>query len=311
MRSEKIANMPDRGVVQVTGADAAKLLQGLITNDIATLETKPDDVAFDAASVHAGLLSPQGKILFDFFCVRTLDGFVLDVARDKAADLAKRLTMYKLRARADIKVVSDDYQVLALWGPQACSSGPTTGTFAFRDPRHPDLGTRILAEARFATDIASATTGSKVGSEIYHAHRIALGVPEGGKDYDFGDAYPHEANFDLLHGASFTKGCYVGQEVVARMQNKTVVRKRIVKVEGAAELTSGADILLGEAPIGKIGSINGVYGLAMLRLDRAIEAVDKGIALTANGISITANTEALDRYRASIAARPAGPGFSS
>jgi tRNA-modifying protein YgfZ len=311
MRAEKIAKLPDRGVVQVTGADAAKLLQGLITNDIANLETQPDDIAFAAACAHTGLLSPQGKILFDFFCVRTLDGFVLDAARDKAADLAKRLTMYKLRASAEIAVVSEDYLVLALWGPQACSSGPTKGTVAFRDPRHVEMGTRILAEARFATDIASATNGFNVGSEVYHAHRIALGVPEGGKDYDFGDAYPHEANFDLLHGASFTKGCYVGQEVVARMQNKTVVRKRIVKVSSAAALTSGAEILFSEAPIGKIGSTDGRHGLAMLRLDRAIEALDKGTALTANGIPITADTLALDRYRASLAARPAAPGFSS
>jgi tRNA-modifying protein YgfZ len=311
MRPEKIAPLPDRGVVSVTGADAAKLLQGLITNDIASLETKPDDVAFDAACAHTGQLSPQGKILFDFFCVRTLDGFVLDVAAGKAADLAKRLTMYKLRAAAEIAVVSDDYKVLALWGPDACSSGPTKGTIAFRDPRHAEMGTRILAEARYATDIASATNGSRVGSEIYHAHRIALGIPEGGKDYDFGDAYPHEADFDLFHGVSFTKGCYVGQEVVARMQNKTVVRKRIVKIAGAAELTSGADILLGEAPIGKIGSVDGVHGLAMLRLDRAIEALDKGILLTANDIAITADPTALDRYRASLAARPAAPGFSS
>jgi tRNA-modifying protein YgfZ len=311
MRAEKLAKLPDRGVVQVTGVDAAKLLQGLVTNDVATLETKPDDIAFEAASAHAGLLSPQGKILFDFFCVRTLDGFVLDVARDKAAELAKRLTMYKLRADAQIAVVSDDYEVLVLWGPQACSSGPAKGTVAFLDPRAPELGFRILAEARFATDIASATNGFKVETDAYHAHRIALGIPEGGKDYDFGDAYPHEADFDLFHGVSFTKGCYVGQEVVARMQNKTVVRKRIVKVSGAAALTSGADILLGEAPIGKIGSVDGVNALAMLRLDRAIEALDKGIALTANGIAITADAAALAHYRTSLAARPAAPGFSS
>jgi tRNA-modifying protein YgfZ len=311
MRPEKIASLQDRGVVSVTGPDAAKLLQGLITNDIANLETQPDEVAFAAACAHTGLLSPQGKILFDFFCVRTLDGFVLDVPRDKAADLAKRLTMYKLRADAQIAVVSEDYQVLALWGPDACSSGPTKGTIAFRDPRHAELGTRILAEAQFATDIASATNGTKVGAEVYHAHRISLGIPEGGKDYDFGDAYPHEADFDLFHGVSFTKGCYVGQEVVARMQNKTVVRKRIVKVLGSAPLTSGADILLGEAPIGKIGSVDGIHGLAMLRLDRTVEALDKGITLTADGTTITADAAALNRYRASLAARPAAPGFSS
>ena len=309
MRSEKIAILPDRGVVQVAGADAARLLQGLITNDIAVLQTKPDDLAFEAASVHAGLLSPQGKILFDFFCVRTLDGFVLDVAADKAAELAKRLAMYKLRADADIKVVSDDYQVLALWGPNACSSGPTRDTIAFRDPRSLELGFRILAEARFATDIASATNGSKVTAYNYHAQRIRLGVPEGGKDYDFGDAYPHEADFDVFNGLSFTKGCYVGQEVVARMQNKTVVRKRVVKVNGSAPLTHGEDVVLGDVPIGKVGSTDGLAALAMLRLDRAVEALDKHVPLTSNGVAVVADPVALQHYRASAAARPAAPAF--
>lgn len=308
MSSAQIAVLPDRGVVSVTGLDAGKLLQGLITNDIASLESKPDDVAFAAAAAHAGLLSPQGKILFDFFCVRTLGGFALDVAREKTAELAKRLTMYKLRAAADVKDVSEDYTVLALWGPHACSSGPTRNTVAFRDPRQLDLGTRILAEARFATDIASATNGSKVSAEIYHAHRIALGVPEGGKDYDFGDAYPHEADFDVFNGVSFTKGCYVGQEVVARMQNKTVVRKRIVKVTGTAQLTSGSEVLLGEVPIGRIGTVDGQSALAMLRLDRAIEAADKHIVLTANGAAILPETSMLDRYRNSAAARPSSAG---
>ena len=288
MRPQKIAPLPDRGVVSVTGPDAVKLLQGLVTNDVEHLVTRPDDLAFAAATAHAGLLSPQGKILFDFFCVRTLDGFVLDVAGDKVVDLVKRLTMYKLRAAVDIKDVSDAYKLLALWGPDACSSGPTIGTIAFDDPRHPDLGTRILAEARYATDIASATNGVKVSEADYHAHRIALGVPEGGKDYDFGDAYPHEANFDLFHGVSFTKGCYVGQEVVARMQNKTVVRKRVVAVEGAQQLPSERDdILAGEVVIGKLGSIDKTHGLALLRLDRAAELTASGQILSVNGVTLT------------------------
>ena len=299
MRPQKIAYLADRGTIAVTGPDAIKLLQGLVTNDIATLETKPDDVAFAAAAAHAGLLSPQGKILFEFFCVRTLDGFVLDVASDKATELAKRLTMYKLRAAVDIKAVSDDYQVLALWGKDACSSGPTTGTVAFRDPRHADLGTRILAEARFATDIASATNGTKATADNYHAHRIALGVPEGGKDYEFGDAYPHEANFDLFNGVSFTKGCYVGQEIVARMQHKTVVRKRIIKIEAAETLRSGADILLGDVAVGRVGSVAGHNALAMLRLDRASEAADKVQSLWSGGVAVTPDPEALRHYRSS------------
>ncbi len=307
MRAEKIAKLADRGVVSVTGPDAAKLLQGLVTNDIANLETKPDDAAFAASAAHAGLLSPQGKILFDFFCVRTLDGFVLDVADDKAADLAKRLTMYKLRAAAAIAVMSDDYLVLALWGPHACSSGPTQSTIAFRDPRHAALGIRILAEAKFAADIASATNGSDASADEYHAHRISLGVPEGGKDFDFGDAYPHEADFDLFNGVSFTKGCYVGQEVVARMQNKTVVKKRVVQVIGAGALAAGSEVLFGSVPIGKVGSVDANAALAMLRLDRAVEALENNIELTAGGVPLSADEHALNRYRQSVAGRPAAP----
>ena len=310
MRPQKIAHLPDRGVVSVTGPDASKLLQGLITNDAATLETKPDDVHFEAASAHAGLLSPQGKILFDFFCVRTLDGFVLDIARDQAGALAKRLTMYKLRAAATIEDVSDQYQVMALWGKDACSSGPTTRTVTFSDPRHAGLGTRILAEARFATDIASATNGFTCDPAAYHAHRITLGVPEGGKDYAFGDTYPHEADFDLFNGVSFTKGCYVGQEVVARMHNKSIVRKRIVRLTGTGPLSEGADILMGDVTIGRIGSVDGVNALAMLRLDRAMEAGDKGVALTANGVIVTGDSLALEHYRAAAAGRPAAPDFA-
>ena len=283
-----IAVLADRGAVRITGADCVKFLQGLVTNDVENLVTAPDDVAFAAGTAHAAILSPQGKILFDFYCVRTPDGFVLDVLREKAPELVKRLGMYKLRASVEIKDVSENYKLLALWGPNACSSGPTKGTIAFIDPRHSGLGQRILAEARFATDIASATNGSKVSPEAYHAHRIALGIPEGGKDYDFGDAYPHEADFDLFNGVSFTKGCYVGQEIVARMQHKTVVRKRIVPVVGNSNLPiDRPDVIAGDAVIGKLGSVSGHRGLALMRLDRAAEFAAKSVPLDAGGVAVT------------------------
>ena len=288
MTRAKIAKLEHRGAIAVTGPDAVKFLQGLVTNDVECLVIRPEGLAFEAVAAHAGLLSPQGKILFDFFCVRTLDGFLLDVARTKVSELVKRLSMYKLRAAVEIKDVSDAYNVLALWGPNASSLGPITGTIAFDDSRHPDLGKRILAAARFATDIASATNGVKVPVADYHAQRIALGVPEGGLDYDFGDAYPHEADFDLLKGVSFIKGCYVGQEIVARMQHKTVIRKRVVPVTGAGDLPSDRpEITANGVAIGKLGSVAGHAGLAMLRLDRAAEFTDKGVALMAGSISVT------------------------
>ncbi len=298
-----VARLADRGTVRVSGPDAPKFLQGLVTNDVEGLVTSPDDLAFAASTAHAAILSPQGKILFEFFCVRTPDGFVLDVLREKAPELVKRLSMYKLRTAVEIKDVSEDYTLLALWGPNACSSGPAKGTIAFHDPRHAELGQRILAQAQYATDIASATNGFNAPPEAYHAHRIALGVPEGGKDYDFGDTYPHEANFDLLNGVSFTKGCYVGQEIVARMQHKTVVRKRVVRVGGQSDLTQGTDIKHRDVSLGRIGSVDGVNALALIRLDRFVEALASDEPIVANGVPIAMKTEDLRRYLDTVATR--------
>ena len=126
MTSAKIALLADRGVVRVAGADAEKLLQGVITNDMDLLASQP--------ALHAALLTPQGKILFEFFVVKAGDGFLLETARDRAAELAKRLNMYKLRAKVAIEDASDDYRVLALWGEAAHSSGETTGTVILRRP---------------------------------------------------------------------------------------------------------------------------------------------------------------------------------
>ncbi len=279
MSSAHIAQLADRGVVRVTGADAEKLLQGIITNDMDLLASQP--------AIHAALLTPQGKLLFEFFVVKAADGFRLETARDKAAELAKRLNLYKLRAKVEIADVSDDYRVLALWGDAPSSPGETTGTLSFPDPRLATLGLRILAEARFADEISAATNGEEVAADDYHAHRIALGVPEAGKDYALGDAFPHEADLDQLHGVSFAKGCYVGQEVVSRMQNRATVRKRVVPIEGEAPLAPGAEIKAGEAAIGVVGSVAGRQALALLRLDRAAEAKAKGQALTAGGVVVT------------------------
>lgn len=313
MTEAKIAKLDDRGMVRVAGADALKLLQGLVTNDLDGLMSDPAAMAFATHAAHAGLLSPQGKLLFDFFCVCTPDGFVLDVARDKAAELVKRLTMYKLRAAVDIKDVSDRYQCFALWGPKACSWGPAAGTRAFNDPRLAELGTRILADSQFAVGTASATN-LEVSAAAYHAHRIGLGVPEGGKDYDFGDVYPHEADFDLFNGVSFTKGCYVGQEIVARMQHKTVVRKRVVKVAsiGNKRLHDGRpDILADGAVIGRLGSTSGDLGLALLRLDRVAEAEDREIHLSAAGVPLEVDDAVMRGYRALAGSDKKSPGTAS
>jgi folate-binding protein YgfZ len=292
MSTTLVALLPGRGAVSVTGAEATDFLDNLVTNDLTGLGV--------GEARFAGLLSPQGKILFEFFALKTEDGWLLETTADRAADLVKRLTMYKLRAKIVLADVSAEYGVAVAWGPAAPS---IEGGWLYADPRHGDLGWRLIIPRAKLGSLA----GQIVPEALYHERRVALGVAEGGFDYALGDTFPHEANYDRLHGVSFTKGCFVGQEVVARMQNKTVVRKRVTLVTGTEPLTSGTDILIGAAVIGKLGTVAGPHGLALLRLDRAAEAANKGEPLTAGAASIIADTAALDRYRAGAAARASAP----
>ena len=261
MTASKVALLPDRAIVEVAGADAKTFLDNMITNDLEALQ--PEGALF------AGLLSPQGKILFDFIIVAEGSGYLLDVAKDQAAALTKRLSMYKLRAQVSISELTAA-QVTAHW--------PATPDGAV-DPRAPDLGCRSISVLPTAFDQAAY--------DAYHARRIALGVPEGGKDYAFGDAFAHEALFDQLNGVSFTKGCYVGQEIVARMEHRGTARKRIVRVVGEGPLpVAGTEVLAGEVAIGAMGSSANAHGLAMLRLDRVAEFAGKGVGLTCGGVRI-------------------------
>jgi tRNA-modifying protein YgfZ len=285
----RLALLPDRGVVSVSGEDALAFLDNLITNDMDALKSQP--------ALFAGLLSPQGKLLFEFFVIRHSHGYLLETQRDTAPDLVKRLTMYKLRAKVTINDLSANYAVAAAWDGVPPQSPLYT---SFADPRHGALGTRLL----MAPAVAAKLEPGLEPAGAYHAHRIGLGIPEGGKDYALGDTFPHEANFDRLGGVSFAKGCYVGQEVVARMENKTVVRKRVVPVTGEA-LEPGAAINIGDAVIGNVGSVHFKDGLAMVRLDRAAEAKDKGQDLTVNGHPVAIAPEVLALYRQSVADKPA------
>ncbi len=302
MTTLHIALLPDRGAVRLTGADARKLLQGLITNDM-------DKLAQAGDALHSGLLTPQGKILFAFFVVQTTDGFLLETERDQAAALAKRLTFYKLRAAVKIEDVSQQYAVAAVWSGSPSpllregreGGGEPREALVYPDPRHPSLGQRIIAPAECLPP-STATPAA------YHAHRISLGVPDAGSDYPLGDTYPHEAGFDLFHGADFDKGCFVGQEVVARMQHKTVVRKRVVRVASTVDLPSDqCDVTMAGVTIGRLGSGAGQQGLALIRLDRAVEAIDKGEPITAGGATLALDTETIAAYRAAVAAKVTAP----
>ncbi|MFN3746459.1 MAG: YgfZ/GcvT domain-containing protein [Hyphomicrobiaceae bacterium] len=292
MSTAVVALLARRGVVSLSGADAVDFLDNLVTNDLTGMSA--------GEARFAGLLTPQGKILFEFFALRTEDGWLLDTAAESVADLVKRLLMYKLRAKITLADVSADYSVAAAWGPRAPA---VADGWCYPDPRHGDLGWRLIARPAALAQLAALAAPEA----LYHERRVALGVAEGGFDYALGDTFPHEANYDRLHGVSFTKGCFVGQEVVARMQNKTVVRKRVVRVTGTEALATGAEVRFGAAVIGTIGSVAGPHGLALLRLDRAAEAADKGEPLVAGTATLTVDSAALAHYRASADARTPAP----
>ena len=264
----------DRGVVRVSGEDAASFLQGVLTNDVETL--KPLEARY------AALLSPQAKILFDFLVVAipadSGAAFALDCLAAQAADLAKRLSFYKLRAKVTIADETADQGVVAYWG-DAPDKAP--GGIVYLDPRAHGLGHREIMPRARAIAVGDASLAD------YEALRISLGVPRGGVDCAYGDAFPHDVNMDLLNGVDFEKGCYVGQEVVSRMKHRGGVRKRIarVKLDGAAP-AAGAAVMDGELPVGTLGASAGAHALALLRLDRVEEAKAAGRGLSAAGVGV-------------------------
>ncbi|MCY1643967.1 CAF17-like 4Fe-4S cluster assembly/insertion protein YgfZ [Methylorubrum sp. SL192] len=259
-----IALLPDRTVVAVSGPDALPFLQGILTCNV---ETLPEGEARLGA-----LLTPQGKIQFDFLVSRSDDGFRLDVAAERVADLVKRLGLYRLRAKVTV-AADPTLGVAAAWdGAETAAE-----TVRVRDGRLPALGERLyFAEGAFSADAPE---------DAYHAHRIGLGVPEGGRDFAFGDAFPHEALMDQLGGVDFKKGCYVGQEVVSRMQHRGTARTRILPIvyrDGPAP-EPGTEVIAGARSLGVTGSAAGDRGLATIRLDRLGDALAIGEPVRAGG----------------------------
>lgn len=289
LSDSNIARLADRGTVSVSGPDARKLLQGLITNDMDLLEAAP--------GLHAGLLTPQGKILFGFHIAKSESGYLLDVARDHAPGLVKRLSLYKLRADVGIRDESSDHAVLVMWG-DASAPGSKMG---IPDPRLAEMGQRAIVAAGQAAEAIATSGAEEQTAAAYHAHRIGLGVPEGGKDYAFGEAFPHEALFDQLNGVSFTKGCYVGQEIVSRMEHRSTARRRIVPVIGREPLPQpGTDVTAAGVSIGTLGSTAGTRGLALLRLDRVAEFAARGEQLFANNVSLEVKLPEWARFKLDI-----------
>jgi folate-binding protein YgfZ len=229
--------MTDRTLIGLTGPDAADLLQGLVTNDV----PKSAD-----ALVYAALLTPQGKYIADFFIAMRGDAILIDVATSHAATLAQRLSMYRLRADVQIDEV-------ALTVSRGTGSSPSG---ALVDPRHPALGWRLYGE----TDESDATD--------WDALRVAHVIPETGVELT-PDTYILEAGFERLNGVDFRKGCYVGQEIAARMKHKTELKKGLAQVTISGSAPIGSDITADGKPAGTLYTQSGDHALAHLRFDRA------------------------------------------
>ena len=244
--------MNERSIFTLTGADALTFLQGLVTNDMLPLQKGP-------GIVWTALLTQQGKYLADFFVVNTGAGLLLDLPEALAAATVKRLTMYRLRA--DVGIVPADIAFARGLGPVPAG--------AFADPRHPGLGWRAYG---------AAAAGLAPDPVDWDALRVELGVPEAGLELVPDESYILEEGFETLNGVNFKKGCYVGQEVTARMKHKATLKRGLVKVavEGAAP--PGTAIMAGGREVGRLFTQAGGAGLAVVRLDQAQGEMTAGAA---------------------------------
>lgn len=257
----KVAPLPGRRVVRVSGGDRVGFLQGLVSNDVA--------LAGPGRAVWAALLSPQGKYLADFFVVAAGEFLLLEVDGTQAALVAQRLARFRLRA--DVAVAETDLRVWAGWDGAPRPAEMPDGPVVFDDPRLPEAGWRAIG--------AGGPEGN-AALGAYEAHRIALGLPDGARDLEPEKSVLLEAGFDELHGVSWTKGCYMGQELTARTRYRGLVKRRLLGVEAASLPAPGTPVMAGEREVGTLRSVAGGRGLALLRLEAIAEPLEAaGVAL--------------------------------
>jgi folate-binding protein YgfZ len=263
-----VAYLDDRAVVRIAGPEAGTFLQNVVTLDVPAADR--DGCGYGA------LLTPQGKVMWDFLLHRLDDGYAADVRAEEVEAFAKRLSLYKLRAKVEIGVAAE-LAVFVGWGD---GPSPQGGEEVHADPRLAELGWRWIAPAgSVQTDASTAD---------WHRHRIALAVPEGGVDFAFGDAFPFDAAMDSLNGVAFDKGCFVGQEVVSRMRHRGTARRRIVAIDAKTALPEpGAEIVAGGRPLGRLGSAADGHAIGLVRLDRLRAALDAGEAVQAGPEEVT------------------------
>jgi len=264
------ALLKDRALIRISGPDAAHFLQNILTVDLDRLqpgEAKP-----------GALLSPQGKILFDFLVSRDgPDAFLLECRADAADDFVRRLTFYRLRAKAEI-ARQDQALVRVAWE---------------NDPDASRIDPGALADSRFSGAKVTRRYGGEAGADDgdlagWQAFRIAHGVAESGLDYQLGDAFPHDVLLDQTGGVGFAKGCFIGQEVVSRMQHRGTARRRVLLVTGEGPLPApGTELTAGGKPLGTLGSTAGKAGLSIARIDRVKAAMDAGLPITAGEVAVS------------------------
>ena len=252
------AVLSDRAIIAVSGPEARTFLQGLITNDLTKLTPE--------APLYAALLTPQGKILFDFLLYERDGAILLDCARATAEAFEKRLSMYRLRARVDV-TSRGDLAVIASWNNDAKGD--------WRDPRLAGLGYRSVA-----IDYVDESS-----LDAYLAHRLDLGVPEG-RDFGQDEMFALDADLEELNGVSFDKGCYVGQELTARMKHRGTARKKLLPIEAVAGglPPPGSRVSANGSDLGAITSIYRNHGFALIRVDRLGEA--QGAPLESEGTRV-------------------------
>lgn len=264
MTNSAICPLPERGVLQVAGPEARAFLQNLITNDM-------DRVA-PTQAIYAALLTPQGKYLFDFFVVQVGEQFLIDCEAARAADLAKRLTFYKLRAKVVISNLDGIMEVVAYLGTTGLkiadlpeipgAAKQWEDGVVFTDPRMPAMGARAIIPADAIT-----RHNAGAGPDDYDRMRLQLGLPDGARDIQVEKYFLLEANFEELNGVDFKKGCYVGQELVSRMKHRDAVRKRIVPVRITGALpVPGTPVMQNGREAGTLLSGHNGHALAYLRL---------------------------------------------
>ena len=263
-----------RAVLSVSGPEAREFLQGILTQDMSKVSRE--------RAAYAALLTPQGKIMFDFFILEDEDGYLIDIRAERAADLLKRLKLYRLRAKVEL-ADRPETSVLLGWGGEAPAPAgfvidPAPGRIAYVDPRLDAMGVRVLVD-RETREAALADLGAEASLAAYDANRFALGVPESGVDILPERSFPLDLNFDALHGVDYKKGCFVGQEVTSRMKRKGEVRKRTLIVAlDSVRPEPGDAITAGETTLGEVLSAGAMYALALIRMDRLTKAIDEGYA---------------------------------